>query len=117
MPLYWGDQLARKGVIVVTFGYRLGPFGFLALPELSAESPNHTSGNYGLQDQVAALQWVKRNINAFGGDPGRITIAGQSAGGSSVAILMSSPVANGLFHQAIAKAEECSSRSNLPREP
>src|SRR5579862_4692835 len=84
MPLYWGDRLARKGIIVVTFGYRVGPFGFLALPELKRESPHHTSGNYATLDQVAALRWVKRNIGAFGGDPGRVTIAGQSAGGSSV---------------------------------
>src|SRR5580700_9165025 len=71
MPLYWGDQLARKGAIVVTFGYRVGPFGFLAHPALTRESPHHSSGNYGFEDQVAALAWVKRNIGAFGGDPQR----------------------------------------------
>ncbi len=65
MPLYWGDRLARKGVIVVTLAYRLGPFGFLAHPQLTAESPNHSSGNYGLMDQIAALQWIKHNIAAF----------------------------------------------------
>ncbi len=104
MPLYWGDRLARKGVIVVTFGYRVGPFGFLAHPELTRESPHHTSGNYGLLDQIAALQWVQRNIKAFGGDPGRVTIFGQSAGATSVSILMASPLAKGLFQQAIGQS-------------
>ncbi len=104
MPLYWGDRLAHKGVIAVTFGYRLGPFGFLAHPELARESSHHTSGNYGLLDQVAALQWVQRNIKAFGGDPGRVTIAGQSAGATSVSILMSSPLAKGLFQRAIGQS-------------
>ncbi len=104
MPLYWGDQLARKGAVIVTFGYRVGPFGFLAHPELTAESPHHSSGNYGLLDQVAALRWVKRNIAAFGGDAARITIAGQSAGAASVSILMTSPLAKGLFQRAIAES-------------
>jgi para-nitrobenzyl esterase len=104
MPLYWGDRLARKGVIVVTFGYRVGPFGFLAHPELTRESPHHSSGNYGFEDQVAALAWVKRNIAAFGGDPQRVTIAGQSAGAASVSILMASPLARGLFARAIAES-------------
>jgi para-nitrobenzyl esterase len=104
MPLYWGDQLARKGVVVVTFGYRLGPFGFLALPELANESSHHASGNYGLLDQIAALAWVKRNIAAFGGDPGRVTIFGQSAGSDSVSILMASPLAKGLFARAIGES-------------
>lgn len=104
MPLYWGDELARKGIIVVTFGYRLGPFGFLALPELTKESPFHASGNYGLMDQIAALQWVHDNIAAFGGDPARVTIAGQSAGAASVSILMASPLAKGLFRGAIAES-------------
>jgi para-nitrobenzyl esterase len=104
MPLYWGDKLAKKGIIVVTFGYRVGPFGFLAHPELTAESPNHSSGNYGLLDQVAALQWIKRNIGAFGGDPARVTIVGQSAGANSVSILMASPLAKGLFQRAIGES-------------
>lgn len=104
MPLYWGDQLARKGVIVVTFGYRVGPLGFLAHPALTQESPHHSSGNYGFEDQVAALAWVKRNIAAFGGDPARVTIAGQSAGAASVSILMASPLAKGLFSRAIAES-------------
>ncbi len=104
MPLYWGDRLARKGIVVVTFGYRVGPFGFLAHPELTAESAHHTSGNYGFLDQIAALRWVKRNIAAFGGDPEQITIAGQSAGAASVSILLASPLAAGLFERAIAES-------------
>ncbi len=104
MPLYWGDELARKGIVVVTFGYRLGPFGFLASPELTKESPFHSSGNYGLMDQIAALEWVRDNIAAFGGDPARVTIAGQSAGAASVSILLASPLANGLFRGAIAES-------------
>ncbi len=80
MPLYWGDKLAHKGVIVVTIAYRLGPLGFLAYPGLTRESPHHSSGNYGLMDQIAALEWVQRNISAFGGDSKNITIAGQSSG-------------------------------------
>jgi len=104
MPLYWGDQLAKRGVIVVTFGYRVGPFGFLAHPELTAESPHHSSGNYGFMDQIAALKWVRSNIAAFGGDPARVTIAGQSAGAASVSVLMASPLAKGLFQRAIAQS-------------
>ncbi|HTS15959.1 MAG TPA: carboxylesterase family protein [Verrucomicrobiae bacterium] len=104
MPLYWGDELTRKGIVVVTFGYRVGPFGFLALPELTAESPHHSSGNYGFLDQIAALRWVQRNIRAFGGDPHRVAIAGQSAGAASVSILMASPLAKGLFQRAIAES-------------
>jgi para-nitrobenzyl esterase len=104
MPLYWGDRLARKGAVVVTFGYRTGPFGFLAHPELTRESPHHTSGNYGLLDQIAALQWVQRNIQAFGGDPGCVTIFGQSAGANSVSILMASPIAKGLFQRALGQS-------------
>ena len=104
MPLYWGDRLARKGAVIVTFGYRVGPFGFLAHPELTKESPHHSSGNYGLLDQIAALRWVQRHVAAFGGDPARITIAGQSAGAASVSILMSSPLAKGLFQRAIAES-------------
>jgi para-nitrobenzyl esterase len=104
MPLYWGERLAQKGAVVVTFGYRVGPFGFLAHPELTRESPHHTSGNYGLLDQIAALQWVQRNIRAFGGDPERVTIFGQSAGAVSVSIMMASPLAKGLFQRAIAQS-------------
>lgn len=104
MPLYAGDQLAARGVVVVTVGYRVGAFGFLAHPELSRESPHHVSGNYGLLDQIAALEWIKRNIGAFGGDSHRVTIFGQSAGSMSVCLLMSSPLARGLFQRAIGES-------------
>jgi para-nitrobenzyl esterase len=104
MPLYWGDRLAHRGVIVVTIAYRLGPLGFLAHPELTRESPQHSSGNYGLMDQIAALEWIQTNIAAFGGDPKRITIAGQSSGAMSVSILMASPRAKGLFQRAIGES-------------
>src|SRR5271168_2241316 len=104
MPLYWGDRLAHKGVIVVTIAYRLGPLGFLAHPELTRESSHHSSGNYGLMDQIAALQWVQRNIAEFGGDPKNVTIAGQSSGAISVSILMASPLAKGLFQRAIGES-------------
>ena len=104
MPLYWGDRLAVKGVIVVTISYRLGPLGFLALPELTRESPHHSSGNYGLMDQIAALEWIQRNIAAFGGDPRNVTVAGQSSGAMSVSILMASPLTKGLFHRAIGES-------------
>ena len=101
-PLPPGEQLAKNGVILVSIAYRLGPLGFLSLPELSAESESHISGNYGLLDQIAALKWVQNNIQAFGGDPMRVTILGQSAGGFSVSMLAASPKAKGLFHRAIA---------------
>jgi para-nitrobenzyl esterase len=104
MPLYWGDRLARKGVVVVTIAYRVGPLGFLALPALTQESDPPSSGNYGLMDQIAALEWVHRNIAAFGGDPARVTIAGQSSGAISVSVLMSSPRAKGLFQRAIGES-------------
>ncbi len=104
MPLYWGDRLAGRGAILVTFGYRLGALGFLAHPALTTESASRTSGNYGLLDQIAALKWVKANIAALGGDPARITIAGQSAGATSVSLLLASPLAKGLFTGAIAQS-------------
>jgi para-nitrobenzyl esterase len=104
MPLYWGDRLAHKGVVVVTIAYRVGPLGFLAHPELTRESPHHSSGNYGLMGQIAALEWIQRNIAAFGGDPKNVTIAGQSSGSMSVAILMASPLAKGLFQRAIGES-------------
>jgi para-nitrobenzyl esterase len=104
MPLYWGDRLARRGVIVVTLAYRLGPFGFLAHPELTRESPHNSSGDYGLMDQIAALKWVRHNIGAFGGDPERVTIMGQSAGATSVSLLMASPEAKGLFQRAVGES-------------
>ena len=104
MPLYWGDGLAKRGVIVVTLNYRVGVFGFLAHPELTRESPNHSSGDYALLDQIAALAWIQRNIAGFGGDPGRVTIWGQSAGSMSVNLLMASPLARGLFQRAIGES-------------
>lgn len=104
MPLYWGDRLASRDVVVVTIAYRLGVFGFLAHPELTAELPHASSGNYGLLDQIAALRWVQRNIAAFGGDPSRVTIAGQSAGSSFVSIHMASPQSKGLFQRAIGQS-------------
>jgi para-nitrobenzyl esterase len=102
--VYDGQELARRGIVVVTINYRLGPFGFLAHPLLSKESEHGVSGNYGLLDQIAALLWVKRNIAAFGGDPNNVTIFGESAGAGSVCYLMVSPLAKGLFHRAIAQS-------------
>jgi para-nitrobenzyl esterase len=101
---YDGASMARKGVVAVTVNYRLGIFGFFSHPELTRESPHHASGNYGHLDQVAALRWVQRNIAAFGGDPKRVTIAGQSAGAASVCALMASPLARGLFAGAIGES-------------
>ena len=101
---YDGETLARKGAVIVTINYRLGVFGFFAHPALSAESGHHASGNYALLDQIAALQWVKKNIAVFGGDPSRVTIFGESAGAWSVNALMASPVAKGLFHRAIGES-------------
>ena len=99
-----GARLAQKGAVVVTLNYRLGAFGFLAHPAFAAESPHHAAGNYGLLDQIAALQWVKRNIARFGGDPSRVTIFGESAGGMSVGSLIVSPLAKGLFQRAILES-------------
>ena len=101
---YDGMNLARQDVIVITLNYRLGPLGFLSHPLLSKESTHGTSGNYGLLDQVAALKWVQRNIEAFGGDPKNVTIAGQSSGSQCVINLMISPLAGGLFQRAIAES-------------
>ncbi len=101
---YEGSALARRGVVLVSINYRLGALGFLALPELSKESKDGASGNYGFLDQIAALEWVKRNIDKFGGDPSNVTIFGESAGGTSVHALMASPLAEGLFHRAIAES-------------
>ena len=103
-PLYAGDALARRGVIVVTLNYRLGAFGFLAHPELSQEAPYRGSGNYGLLDQIAALNWVQDNIAAFGGDPNAVTVFGQSSGSISISALVTSPLARGLFHRAIGQS-------------
>lgn len=104
VPLYDGTRLASQGIVVVTVNYRVNVFGFLAHPELTKESAHHSSGNYGLLDQVAALRWVRDNIGGLGGDPDRVTIAGQSAGAASVQYLMSSPLAKGLFSRAIIES-------------
>ncbi len=104
IDVYNGEELAKKGIIAITINYRMGPLGFLAHPELTAESPHHASGNYGILDQIAALKWVKENIADFGGDPSRITVAGQSAGAMSVLALITSPLASGLFQGAITQS-------------
>lgn len=101
---YDGEVLANKGVVVVTINYRLGVFGFFAHPGLTQESTHHASGNYGLLDQIAALQWVKKNIAVFGGDPKRVTIFGESAGSWAVSGLMASPLTKGLFQRAIGES-------------
>jgi para-nitrobenzyl esterase len=103
-PRHDGEAFARKGVVLVTLNYRLGVFGFLAHPELTRESGRKASGNYGLLDQIAALRWVKENIAAFGGNPGNVTIFGESAGSFAVSALMASPLATGLFHKAIGES-------------
>ncbi|MGB7760593.1 MAG: carboxylesterase family protein [Bryobacteraceae bacterium] len=103
-PRYDGTNFARKGIVVVTVNYRLDAFGFLAHSELTAESPNKASGNYGMLDQVSALQWVHRNIAAFGGDPAKVTIGGESAGSMAVSALIASPLAAGLFRGAIGES-------------
>ncbi len=101
---YSGEALAKKGIVFVSFNYRLGIFGFFSHPGLSAENPHHISGNYALLDQIAVLNWVRKNIQAFGGDPEKVTIAGQSAGSISVNCLLASPLAKGLFRGAIAES-------------
>jgi len=101
---YSGEALAEQGIIFVSFNYRLGIFGFFAHPDLTEESDHHSSGNYALMDMIAAISWVKKNISAFGGDPDRITIAGQSAGSASVNCLLASPPARGLFQGAIGES-------------
>jgi para-nitrobenzyl esterase len=103
-PLYDGARMAGLGVVVVSINYRMGPLGFLVHPALSAESRRNISGNYGLLDQIAALEWVKRNIAAFGGDPANVTIAGESAGALSVMYLMAAPGAQGLFAKAVSQS-------------
>src|SRR5262252_7695907 len=101
---YQGESMARKGIVALTVNYRLGVFGFLAHPELTRESPHHASGNYGLLDQNAALRWVQQNIGAFGGDPKRVTIAGESAGSTSVSAQMASPLSKDLIAGAIGES-------------
>ncbi|QMU31458.1 carboxylesterase/lipase family protein [Adhaeribacter radiodurans] len=103
-PRYDGESMAKKGMVAVTINYRLGVFGFMSHPELTKESPHHASGNYGYLDQNAALRWVKQNIAAFGGDPAKVTIAGESAGSISVSAQMASPLSKGLFAQAIGES-------------
>ena len=103
-PWISGEMLARKGVVFVSIAYRVGILGFLAHPELSAETTNHVSGNYGILDQIAGLQWVKKNIATFGGDPSKVTIFGESAGAISVSMLCASPLAKGLFEGAISQS-------------
>ena len=110
--LYDGTELAKQGVVVVSINYRLGRFGFFAHPALTRENPQGPLGNYAIMDQIAALQWVKRNIAAFGGDPDNVTIFGESAGGGSVINLMISPAAVGLFHKVIS--ESGVARLNFP---
>lgn len=112
VPIYDGEAFAKKGIVFVSINYRVGVFGFFAHPELSKESPNKASGNYGLMDQVAALQWVQKNIAAFGGNPANVTIAGQSAGSMSVNCLVATPLAKGLFTKAIAESGANFSRGN-----
>jgi para-nitrobenzyl esterase len=108
-----GSHLAQQGVIVVSMNYRLGVFGFMVHPELAAESGHNSAGNYGLLDQLAALKWVHDNIAAFGGDPGNVTIFGESAGSFSVSAQMASPLAKGLFQKAIGESGGAFSRSGL----
>jgi para-nitrobenzyl esterase len=103
-PGYDGEALAKKGVVLVTINYRLGVFGFFSHPELTKESEHHASGNYALMDQAAALGWVQKNIAAFGGDPQRVTVFGDSAGSSSIANLMGSPRVKGLFQRAVGES-------------
>ncbi|MDO3695566.1 carboxylesterase family protein [Wenyingzhuangia sp. chi5] len=103
-PVCNGINLSKKGVVVVAIAYRVGLLGFLAHPELSKENPNHVSGNYGLLDQIAGLKWVQNNITAFGGNPNKVTIFGESAGGISVSMLCASPEAKDLFHGAISQS-------------
>lgn len=103
-PWIGGEKLAKKGVVLVTIAYRVNQFGFLANSELSAENPNHVSGNYGILDQIAGLKWIQKNIAAFGGNPNQVTIFGESAGAISVSMLCASPLAKGLFHGAISQS-------------
>jgi para-nitrobenzyl esterase len=102
--IFSGENLAKSGIVVVSINYRLGMMGFFALPELTSESEHHASGNYGMLDMVAALEWTRKNIRAFGGDPDKVTIDGQSAGASAVQFLTASPLAKGLFRGAIIES-------------
>jgi para-nitrobenzyl esterase len=112
-----GEALARKGVVLVTCNYRLGPFGFFSHPELTKESGRNASGNQALMDTIAALRWVRSNIAAFGGDPNNVTIFGQSAGAAMIGGLVGSPVATGLFHRAIAESGQWMGLGMAPMVP
>lgn len=103
----FGPSLAAKGIVLVSFNYRLGALGFIAHPALTSESPHHSSGNYGILDQIAALRWIQSNIARFGGDPRNVTVFGESAGGVMACYLMASPLARGLFHRAILQSCTC----------
>ena len=103
-PNYIGAELASEGVIVVSIGYRLGVFGFLAHPQLSKESPHDSSGNYAILDQIEALKWIQRNIDEYGGNPENITVFGESAGAGNIGYLLVSPLADDLFHKAIMQS-------------
>ena len=116
-PRQDGRNLAQHGVVVVSMNYRLGVFGYFTHAELAAESDNKATGNYGLLDQMAALEWVQRNIGAFGGDPGNVTIFGESAGSFSVSALMASPLARGLFHKAIGESGAAFYSRDIPFKP
>jgi para-nitrobenzyl esterase len=112
-----GEFLARHGVVLVMIEYRVGALGFIADSALTAESPHHSSGNYGLLDQIAALRWVQRNIAAFGGDPARVTAFGQSSGAMDITCLMTSPLARGLFQRAISESGACTGPFAALKEP
>lgn len=116
-PRQDGEHLTHKGVMVVTMNYRLGIFGFMANSALAAEDPHHAAGNYGLMDQTAAMQWVQRNAAGFGGDPGNVTIFGESAGSFSVSAQMASPLAQGLFVRAIGESGGAFASRTLPFPP
>jgi para-nitrobenzyl esterase len=115
-PRQDGTNLAKEGVVVVSMNYRLGIFGFFAHPELAKESSHNATGNYGLMDQSAALEWVKRNIAQFGGDPDNVTIFGESAGSVDVCLHMASPHSRGLFHRAISESGACTTRRRTAAE-
>ena len=114
-PEFDGQEWGAKDVVLVSINYRLGVFGFLCHPELSAESPHHVSGNYGILDQIESLKWIKKNIAQFGGDPNNVTIFGQSAGGGSVRTLCESPLARGLFHKAVIMSANGINKANAGR--
>jgi len=111
-PIYDGEAMAKKRIVFVSINYRVGVFGFFTHPELTKESGNNASGNYGTMDQIAALKWIQKNIAAFGGDPNNVTIAGQSAGSMSVNCLVASPLAKHLFQKAIAESGASFSNGN-----